>query len=140
MASQDAATTSDMLVDANIFDIDGPIRAQFSSSSIRGIPLMSYEDAGLDLTFEGDEITQAETALGQLVTVTLEEVVDACMRTFTLILPTIRVADDEVAEFQALGIETTDCSGAFVPPDGPAGVLQASRVHQLYGNARWVEP
>jgi hypothetical protein len=140
MASQDATTTSDMLVDANTFDVDGPIRAQFSSSSIRGIPLMSYEDAGLDLTFEGDEITQTETVLGQLVTVTLEEAVDAFVRTFTLILPTIRVADDEVAEFEALGIETTDRSGAFVPPGGPAGVLQTNRVYQLHGNARWVEP
>ena len=62
MASQDATTTSDMPVDANTFDVDGPIRAQFSSSSIRGIPLMSYEDAGLNLTFEGDKITQAKTA------------------------------------------------------------------------------
>jgi hypothetical protein len=140
MASQDATTTSDMLVDANTFDVDGPIRAQFSSSSIRGIPLMSYEDAGLNLTFEGDKITQAKTALGQLVTVTLDEVVDAYIRTFTLILPIIRVGDDEVAEFEALGIETTDRSGAFVPTGGPAGVLQTSRVHQLHGNARWVEP
>src|SRR4051794_22469114 len=44
------------LVDANLFDVAGPIRINFSRSSITGRPLFSYQDAELNLNFQGDEI------------------------------------------------------------------------------------
>jgi hypothetical protein len=139
MTDQHAAATPDALVDANVFDIVGPIRINFSSSSISGVPLMSYKDSEFDLNFEDDEITRIETSLGELVTVTLENAVDALIRTFTLVVPTIRVADEEKVVFHTFGVETTDCSGAFRPPPGPTGVLQINRFHQLTGSAQRVE-
>jgi hypothetical protein len=127
------------LFDANLFDIVGPIRINYSSSSITGVPLLSYKDADLDLNFQDDEITRVDTSLGELVTVTLENVVDAFIRTVTLVVPRIRLAQGEEEEFDTLAIETTDRSGAFVPPPGPAGVLQTYRVHQVHGTAQRVE-
>ena len=139
MGYENPTAVANQLFDATLFDITGPIRVSYSSSSITGAPLVSYKDAELDLNFQGDDITRVETSLGELVTVTLQTVPDAFTRTFTLIVPTIRVPHGGQAEFDTLGIETTDRSGAFVAPPGPAGVLQAYQVHQLHGNAQQVD-
>jgi hypothetical protein len=127
MEQQDATAIANQLVDANLFDIAGPIRINYSSSSIRGVPLVS------------DEITRIQTAQGELVTVTLDNVVDAFTRTFTLVVPSIRLPRGQEVEFTTLGVETTDRSGAFVPAPGPSGVLQTYQVYQLRGTAQPVE-
>ena len=116
-----------VLVDANLFDVSAPIRVNFTRSSISGVPLFSYQDAVLDLSFQDEEIALVSTPVGEMVTVTLENIPDALVRTFTL-----------MSEFDTLGIETTDRSGAFVPAPGPAGVLLTHQVHQLHGVAQQV--
>jgi hypothetical protein len=144
MEYKNATAITNQLFDANLFDIAGPIRINYSSSSITGDPRFSYKDSELDLNFQGDDINRIETSVGELVTVTLQIVPDAFVRTITLIVPTIRVGAGEQEELDTLAIETTDrsgafVSGAFVPPPGPAGVLQAYRVHQVSGSAQHVE-
>ena len=134
-----ATAIANQLTDANLFDITGPIRINYSSSSIRGVPLVSYKDADLDLNFQDDEITRSQTPLGELVTVTLDNVVDAFTRTFTLVVPSIRLTRGQEVEFTTLGVETTDRSGAFVLPPGPSGILQTYQVYQLRGTAQHVE-
>ena len=52
---------------------------------------------------------------------TLEEVVDALVRTFTILVPKVQLAIGQEVEFDAVGIETVDSSGAFVPAPGPKG-------------------
>ena len=139
-SSSEREAIADQLVDANLFDITGPIRINYSSSSIKaGVPLVSYNDADLDRNFQDDEITRIQTALGELVTVTLDNVVDAFTRTFTLVVPSIRLPRGQEVEFTTLGVETSDRSGAFVPPPGPSGVLQTYQVYQLRGTAQQVE-
>ena len=138
MTQQDATATAGALFDANLFDIVGPIRINYSTSSISGTPRLSYKDAGLDLNLEGEQITRIETSLGELVTVTLESPPDAFTRTFSLIVPTIRLAPGADAGFDTLGIETTDRSGALAIPPGTAGPLQTYRVYQLHGSAQHV--
>jgi hypothetical protein len=138
MGYEDPTAIANQLLDATLFNIVGPIHINYSSSSITGAPLVSYKDAELDLNFQDDDITRVETSLGELVTVTLQTVPDAFTRTFTLIVPTIRVPPGGQAEFDTLGIETTDRSGAFVAPPGPVGVLQTYQVHQLHGSAQHV--
>jgi hypothetical protein len=139
MEQQDATAIANQLVDANLFDITGPIRINYSSTSITGVPLVSYKDAVPDLNFQDDEITRIQTAQGELVTVTLDNVVDAFTRTFTLVVPSIRLPRGQEVEFTTLGFETTDRSGAFVPAPGPSGVLQTYQVYQLRGTAQHVE-
>ena len=126
------------LVDANQFVITGPIAVSYDRTSITGRPLLSYKDAELDLNLIGEEITQTSSPVGELVTVTLDEVVDAFVRTFTLVVPDVRVEQFGEAEFSTFGFETRDRSGAFVPAPGPTGVLQRYRLHQLHGVARHV--
>ena len=139
MTHQQASATAVPLFDASLFDIVGPIHVNYTTSSITGTPRFSYQDAELNLSFEDEEITQTQTPLGELVTVTLETVVDAFTRTFTLIVPTVRLPHGGETEFDTLGIETTDTTSAFVGPSRAAGVKQTYRVHQLHGNAQHVE-
>lgn len=134
----DTESTVNHLLDANLFDTVGPIIISYSRTSITGAPLVSYRDAQLDLNFQGEGVTQQATALGELVTVTLEDVPDAFTRTITLVVPSVRVAMGEQVEFSTIAIETTDRSGAFVLPPGPAGVLQTYQIHQLRGTAQFV--
>jgi hypothetical protein len=126
------------LEDANLFDITGPIVINYARNSIAGVPLLSYVDAELSVRFAGGEITQVDTTVGELVTVTLQDVVDAFVRTFTLVIPKIRLRLGEEVEFDTIGIETVDRSLAFVPAPGPSGVLQTYRVHDLHGVAQRV--
>ena len=139
MGYEDPTAITNQLFYATQFDIAGPIHVNYSSSSIAGVPLVSYKDAELDLNFQGDDITRVETSLGELVTVTLQTVPDDFTRTFTLIVPTIRVPHGGEAEFDTLGIQTADRSSSFVGPLGTAGVLQTYQVHQLHGNAQQVD-
>jgi hypothetical protein len=138
MEQRDATAIANQLVDANLLDITGPVRINYSSSSIRGVPLVSYKDANLDLNFQDDEITRIQTPQGELVAVALDNVVDAFTRTFSLVVPSIRLRGQGV-ECTTLGFETTDRSGAFAPAPGPSEVLQTYQVCQLRGTAQHVE-
>lgn len=138
MSREHATTVVAQLADANLFDIDAPLAVHYSRSSFGGVPLLSYRDTEHDLSFSGAEIVRADTPVGELVTVTLDDVPDAFIRRFTLLVPVVRLQMGVEVEFTALGVETVDRSGAFVPSPGPAGVLQSHRVHQLSGVAQLV--
>jgi hypothetical protein len=130
--------TSPEVEEANLFNVTGPIVIRYSRTSITGEPQFSYQDGELDLSFSGEDIARENTPLGEIVTVTLEDVPDALVRTFTLLMPKIMQFVGDQAPFDTLGIETIDRSGAFVPPPGPPGVLQIYRSHQLQGVAEFV--
>ncbi|GAA4734808.1 hypothetical protein GCM10023328_13550 [Modestobacter marinus] len=138
MSAEHTTTAVAQLAEANLFDVSASIGVHYSRSSITGLPLLSYRDTELDLHFSGEEISRVQTPIGELVTVVLQDVVDAFTRTFTLVVPVVRLQMGDAVEFSALGVETTDASGAFLPPPGPAGVLQTHRVHQLSGTAQLV--
>jgi hypothetical protein len=130
--------TSPEVEEANLFNVTGPIVIRYSRTSITGEPQFSYQDGELDLSFSGEDIARENTPLGEIVTVTLEDVPDALVRTFTLLMPKIMQFVGDQAPFDTLGIETIDRSGVFVPPPGPPGVLQIYRSHQLQGVAEFV--
>jgi len=129
----EAVTTSEQLGEANQFNVTGPIVISYSRTSFAGVPQLSYKDGQLDLNFSGDDITREDTPLGEIVTVTLENLlpVDGPLRTFTLLVPRTRLSMGDEVSFDTLGIETISSSG-FAP--GP-GVLQVYRSHQLQGIA-----
>ncbi|MGH3693766.1 MAG: hypothetical protein ACRDRX_07205 [Pseudonocardiaceae bacterium] len=139
--SQDpgAMTTSAQLGEANDFRITGPIVISYSRTSFTGEPRFSYKDGELDFNFSGKDIAQQDTPLGEIVTVTLEDLVpvDGPRRTFTLLVPAIRMRRGEEISFDTLGIETITSSGRFAPPS--PRVLQTYRSHQLQGVAMLVD-
>lgn len=135
---REAVATMAGLADANLFEITGPIVISYATSSFTGEPRLSYTDGERTLNFAGTEITRVVALGGELVTVTVEDVVDAFTRTFSLLVPRVTVSRGETVEFDAVGLETVDRSLAFVPAPGPAGVLQTHRVHDLHGTAQAV--
>ena len=139
MAAEHTTTAIAQLADANLFDVDAPIGVHYSRSSITGVPLLSYRDTAHDLNFSGEEIVRVETPIGELVTVTLDDVTDAFVRRFTLVVPVVRLQRGDQVEMSTIGIETTDRSGAFVPSPGPSGVLTTYLIHQLSGTAQLVD-
>jgi hypothetical protein len=139
MTTDRVKTAAPQLFDANLYDVSGPVRINFSRSSFAGRPQLSYQDTEFDLSFEGEELEIVSTQIGDLVTVTVQSIPDALDRRITLLVPTIRLAAGEQAEFETVLLETLDRSGAFVPAPGPAGVLQCYRTHQLQATAQHVE-
>lgn len=137
-SESEAVRPSTQLQDANMFTVTGPIVISYATSSFAGPPTFSYQDAELEISVNGDDITRADSPLGELVTVTLQDVPDAFIRTFTLLVPKIRLGFGDQVAFDTLGVETIDRSGAFTLPPGPAGVLQTYRSHQLHGDAQVV--
>ena len=100
--SQESVTPT-ALVEANQFDISGPISISYVRSSITGSPLLAYKDAELDLNFSDAEVQQAASLQGEFVTVTLENAIDVFVRTFTLLVPKITLSSGDQVEFEHWG-------------------------------------
>ena len=130
-----AVTAYEQAAEANQFNVTGPIVISYSRTSFVGVPQLSYKDGERDLNFSGDDITREDTPLGEIVTVTLENLVpvDGPLRTFTLLVPKTRLSMGNPVSFDTLGIETIDSSAGFGPQS--PGVLQVYRSHQLQGIA-----
>ena len=94
---------------ANLFELSGDgIQVTYSSSSIKGSQLLSYQDGTINCRFSGEEIRSEATEIGELLTVTLEHTVDSRAVTFTLILPVVTVMPASGgARIEVPGITTT---------------------------------
>jgi hypothetical protein len=121
-----AATTQE----ANLFELgcDGT-SINYSTSSISGKPLLHYTGPEGDLSFSGDEIASASTALGTEVTVTLAQVPDLHTISCTLLLPSIRLGDDSESRFDTIAIKTTAHTTIAGPPAGAAESYEAVALH-----------
>jgi hypothetical protein len=115
---------------ANLFELasDGT-RIDYSTSSISGKPLLHYSGPEGDLSFSGDEIDSAPTALGTEVTVTLARVPDLHTITCTLLLPSFRLPEDGESPFDTLAIKTTAQTTIAGPPEGPGKSYESVALH-----------
>ena len=121
----------------NLFDLSGgDIRVHYSTSSIAGQPLLTYQDEQRQLSFSGDEIRRAETEIGAQVSVTLEAVPDLHTLSFTLLLPAVRLREGG-AQVEAVGILTTHRS-SIGGPQLLEGALQSYSPVTLCGEAQAV--
>jgi hypothetical protein len=121
----------------NLFLITGVgIEITYSTSSFEGPPLLIYKDRQNTLTFQGEEISQLESEIGQQVTVTIEQIPDLRTVTFTLLIPTINLDESEI-RFRTIGIIVTHQT-TIGGPDLVKGALQTYRVKELMGRAQSV--
>jgi hypothetical protein len=88
--------------------------------------------------FQGDEIHQIDTEIGQQVTVIIEQISDLRTVTFTLLLPTINLDERESRFFRTIGIITTHRT-SIGGPDPVKGTLQTYRLKELKGTAQLVD-
>ena len=121
----------------NLFVMTGAgVEITYSTSSFGGPPLLTYKDRQRTLTFQGDEIRQLDSEIGQQVTVVIDEIPDLQTVTFTLLLPTINL-DEPKSRFRTIGIIATHRT-SIGGPDLVKGVLQTYRLKELKGTAQWV--
>jgi len=94
---------------ANLFELSRDnIQVTYSSTSMAGTPLFNYRDGSINRLFSGEEIRCVRTEIGDLLTVTLEQILDLRMVTFTLILPVVNVLPASVGtHIRVPGITTT---------------------------------
>lgn len=112
------------------------IRVTYSSTSFGGGPLFHYRDPILNRSFFGDEIRLEKTPIGQLVTVTVEEVPDLRTVLFTLVLPVVKVLEGGPAtSIEVPGIRTTVHFTIGGPPE--LGPDKTYEVCDLTGNAQF---
>src|SRR5580698_6048976 len=126
-----------MASEPTVYDLSGHgIHASFATTSFGGGPLFSYQDAHLNKSFKGKEITIEDVAIGKLVTVVLMHTTDGPSTSFSLLLPRVKLPPDP-AYITAEGITTLHRSTIAGPVSGQ---IDSYTVHSLHGTARFVVP
>ncbi len=121
----------------NLFDLFSKrVHVQYALSGIDGRPRLTYRDKGKEKGFTGDDITAEDTAMGRLVTVTLEVVPDLHSMTFSFLLPTLNI--ERESHVVTEGIYTTSRT-SIGGPSLVKGQLQSWRAITLSGIARVVQ-
>ena len=122
----------------NLFELHGDCLAvTYSTGSVQGTSLLTYQDAHRSLRFAGDDIRSVETEIGELVSVTLATTPDLGSTTFTLLLPAVNLATSDTAPVDADGVTTIHRSS--IAPSLLHGQTEISQVSRLTGPARAVE-
>ena len=102
-------------VTPNTFQLSGHhLHVTYSSTSIDGKPTLTYQDAHNGKSFRGDEIRSVECDLGTLVSVTLRMTVDAGSTSFSVLIPRMRINQNEHAAVHTECI-TTVHNTSFAP-------------------------
>jgi hypothetical protein len=116
---------------ANLFELSGGgIQVTYSSTSIAGTPLFSYRDGSINRLFSEEEIKSVMTELGELITVTLEQIPDLRIVTFTLILPVVNVLPASVGtHIRVPGITTTTHTSIAGSVLGPQKTYSVVNLH-----------
>jgi hypothetical protein len=122
-------------MEPNLYDLKGVgVTVSYSTSSISGEPRLSFKKGRMELNFAGDEITAFETSIGTVVTVTIGKTVDRGFTTFSILLPSISLANSAAKQaFRTLGITTAHTTSIA----GPAkGAQETYKALQLRGSAK----
>jgi hypothetical protein len=113
------------------------IRVNYSTSSITGTARLSFKKGRKTLNFAGRDIRAVDTLIGSLVTVTIANVPDKSVTTFSLLLPAINLAKASSKQsFRTIGITTTNKTSIAGPVKG---VQQTYKSVELRGTAQQVQ-
>lgn len=106
---------------ANLFELSGDdIQVTYTSSSFTCDPLFSYRDLNTNVQFSGCDIRGESTEIGELLTVTLEQIPDLRTVTFTLLLPVVNLLSGSAGTYiQVPGITTATHTSIAGPVLGP---------------------
>lgn len=126
------------LKSANFYELShGRITTSYTASNIAGEPVVTYNNGRVTQTFTGDEVRREMTALGTLVTVTLELVPDGPTSLLTLVLPKVLVGSRGPEKLSAPVIfHTVKGSIAGLPLD--PGPVQTYDVKIFNGTASFI--
>lgn len=122
----------------NLFELQGyDTQITYSTTSITGVPQLSYVRGEISRTFSGDEIQLAEAGFGQSVTDLLQNgAADEPIESLTALLPIVQLSP----QLQPLSIQTVAILSrrtVFVNP-ATLAQLQTYDSFSLYGTAQLV--
>lgn len=85
--------TTQAIVQPNLFELQGyNTEINYSTTSILGVPQLTYTNRGKTFNFRGDDIQFEQTQLGQMVTVDLtENPASEILETLTLLVPIVNL-------------------------------------------------
>jgi len=111
------------------------VEINYSTSSFAGTPQLTYRSGKKTRTFRGAEIRSEETAIGRLVTVTIEDVKDAFYTTLSLLVPRINGEEATLSTGAILTRHRTSIGG----PGLVKGAVESYTAFPLKGTARLVD-
>ncbi|HEY6969266.1 MAG TPA: hypothetical protein VJA94_08680 [Candidatus Angelobacter sp.] len=131
-------TNSNQAVTPDVYELSGgDLHVNYATTSMTGQPYFSYQDGNHKLSFKGKEIQQEKSEIGTLVTVRIRMTVDSGSTTFTLLLPTVRLANSShTAQIHAIGI-TTEHRFSVIPAMN-LGQKETYKTTELSGTAKLV--
>lgn len=126
-------------IQPNLYELScHDVQVTYSTTSISGVPQLSYQDCQKTLNFSGDEIRTAESEIGTLVTVTLNSSPDLQTETLTLLIPLINLTNQQdTAEIETMGIMTV-AKTTIAGPNLIQGQVQTYFTLHLTGISRFV--
>ena len=123
------------VTEPNLYELQGGnLRVTYSTTSITGKPIFSFQQGRKTLSFTGNDIQTVKTSIGTLVTVTIEAVADLKTVTFSLLLPAVNLQQKKKVNIKTIGILTTSKT-SIGGPKLVAGALQTYKVVALRGSA-----
>lgn len=127
-----------IMLQPNLFELrSSDIQITYSTSSIAGIPQLSYSNQNQTWSFSGSEIQTEASGLGESVTVLLKNnQADEGLESLTLLIPLVQLASAQEISIQTLAILNKRV--VFVNPASPIQ-LQTYDAFKLRGTARLVE-
>jgi hypothetical protein len=86
--------TAQPIVQANLFELQGyNTQITYSTTSVIGVPQLTYVNQGQTLNFRGKDIRQEQTQLGQIVTVDLtDNPASEILETLSLLIPIVNLS------------------------------------------------
>jgi hypothetical protein len=122
------------IVQPNLFVLQGyNTQITYSTTSIVGVPQLTYTNRGQTLNFRGNEIQMEQTQLGQMVTVNLSDnPASEILETLTLLIPIVNL----LPESKETAIQTTAIFSQIIKPT--KAQVQTYRTLCLAGTAQQV--
>jgi len=121
----------------NLYILTGAdgVQITYTPSDSSGKPDLNYVDASRNLSFNGDQVSIEQSALGSLVTVILVKTVDTGNTTFTVLIPNVNLGDTGRQPIKTVGIVTVNHI-LFAAP--LVGQRQLYTINELKGTAQFI--
>ena len=136
------STGVEAAVSPNMYELMGAgVKITYSTTGFSGIAQLNYQDPSRNLQFSGEQIRVTPTEIGQMVTVTLEQIPDLKTVTYSLLIPDINLARD-VAVFKTTGITTTHLTSIGGPAliEGPVQTYRTQTLRGRASNVNFIQP
>ena len=100
-------STQPILIQPNLFELGGyNTQISYSTTSITGVPQLTYSNQAQTLSFSGSEIQTEQTQLGQIVTVSLSSnLAIGNFESLSLLIPTVSLPlDSKQGSIQTIAV------------------------------------